>query len=151
MRKKNRKPGSGPRWAAFVPAALRLNASRSSRGLRCRAWLAAAAVMLLCVLPIPGLVAKEKNIPRVVTGAVLDEAENPIASAAVVLTDLQTGKKTATYTKEDGLYLFSDLRSTRDYEVQASYKGMFSQVRKVSMFDNRNKIVLNLNIPPPKE
>lgn len=134
-----------------MPADLRLNAIRSSRASRRAAWLAAAAVIMLCVLAAPCLVAKEKKVPRVVTGAVLDEAENPIASAAVVLTDLETGKKTATYTKEDGLYFFSDLRLTRDYEVQASYKGMSSQVRKVSMFDNRNKIVLNLNIPPPKE
>ena len=114
-------------------------------------WLAAASLVLLGALAAPSLIAKEKKTPRIVTGTVLDEADNPISGAAVVLTDLQTGKKSGTFTKEDGIYLFSDLQPTRDYEVQAAHKGQTSQVRKVSMFDNRNRIVLNLTIPPPKD
>jgi len=100
---------------------------------------------------MPCLLAKENKPTRVVTGVVSDEAENPIVGAAVVLTDLQTGKKHATYTREGGAYQFSDLQPTRDYEVQATHQGLASRVRKVSQFDPRNRIVLNLRIPPPKE
>lgn len=105
----------------------------------------------LNLLAPPLAAKKKKEVPRLVAGAVLDESDNPIVGASVVLTDLQTGKKGAIYTQEDGLYEFSDIQETRDYEVQATFKGLSSQVRKVSMFDNRKRIVLNLQIPPPKE
>ena len=111
-----------------------------------------AAAVLLCAFSMPGLLAKEQKKPsRVVTGVVSDEAENPIVGATVVLTNLQTGKKHAIYTGEGGAYQFSDLQTTRDYEVQAAHQGHVSQVRKVSQFDPRNRIVLDLRIPPPKE
>jgi len=110
-----------------------------------------AAAVLLCAFSSPGLLAKEKKLIRVVSGVVSDEAENPIVGATVVLTDLQTGKKHAIYTGEGGAYQFSDLQTTRDYEVQAAHQGLASRVRKVSQFDPRNRIVLNLRIPPPKE
>jgi len=86
-----------------------------------------------------------------VSGVVSDASENPISGAVVTLTDLQNGKKMATYTGQSGAYQFSDLQITRDYEVQATYKGVASRVRKISTIDPRNRIVLNLRIPPPKD
>jgi hypothetical protein len=103
------------------------------------------------VCPLPRLAAKEKKISRVVMGLVLDSADNGIVGAAVVLTDLQTGKKVAIFSEEGGRYQFADIKPTHDYEVQASYKGSSSEVRKASSFDARNKIVLNLKIPLPKQ
>ncbi|MEK9138859.1 MAG: carboxypeptidase-like regulatory domain-containing protein, partial [Bacteroidota bacterium] len=82
---------------------------------------------------------------------VSDEGENPIAGAVVVITDLQTGKKSATYTGADGAYQYAGLEVTRDYEVQANYKGISSQLRKVSTVDPRKRVTVNLRIPPPKE
>jgi len=122
--------------------------SRPASSLCSLAISAAVSVLLLSTTVV---VAKEKKIPRVVTGAVLDEADNGIIGASVVLTDVQTGKKTATYTQEGGHYKFSDLLPTHDYEVQGVFKGLSSEIRKVSIFDNRNTIVLNLRIPPPRE
>jgi hypothetical protein len=126
----------------------------------CPAWLVwwmrgrkagGLVILLLFMLSLPGALAKERKVSRVVTGLVSDEAENPIVGATVVLTDLQSGKKHAVYTSEGGTYQFSDLEANRDYEVQATHQGVASQVRKVSQFDLRNRIVLNLRIPPPKE
>lgn len=94
---------------------------------------------------------KEKKPSRMVTGLVSNEADDPIAGAAVTLTDKETGKQTASYTGADGRYQFSGLETTRIYEVQASHKGIASQARKVSTIDPRPKITLNLQIPPPKE
>jgi hypothetical protein len=107
------------------------------------AWLAAPA----------GLAAKEKHLrpSRLVTGLVSDASDNPISGATVTLNDLETGKKLASYTGDDGRYLFSSLETTREYEVQATFKGVSSRVRKVTTIDPRNKITLNLQIPPPKE
>ncbi len=95
--------------------------------------------------------AKEKKISRVVTGAVLDEADNPVAGATVTMADVETGKKLTTFSKEGGIYQFSALQPTHDYELQATYKGISSEVRKASSVDSRNKIVLNLKIPFSKQ
>jgi hypothetical protein len=95
--------------------------------------------------------AKETKPIRVVSGVVSDASENPISGAVVTLKDLQDGKKMAIFTGQSGAYQFSDLQITRDYEVQATYKGISSRVRRVSTIDPRSRIVLNLRIPPPKD
>ena len=82
---------------------------------------------------------------------ILDEAENPIAGAAVPLKDLSNGQELSIITDEDGRYLFSALKLTRDYEVQATYKSVTSRLRRVSVVDPRMRIVFDLQIPPPKE
>jgi len=115
-----------------------------------RALTVLAALMFVAV-SLPEMKAKEEKPSRTVAGVVSDEAENPIAGAVVVLTDLQTGKKNATYTGADGAYFYAGLEVTRDYEVQASYKGISSQLRKVSSVDSRKHVTVNLRIPPPKE
>ena len=116
-------------------------------------WLVALGVTVVVLLLLTaGLLAKEKKkISRVVTGAVLDERDIGIVGAWVVLTDLQTEKKIGTYTQDGGQYKFSNLLATHDYEVQAVFKDLSSEVRRVTIFDNRNTIVLNLRIPPPRE
>ncbi|MBI4166431.1 MAG: carboxypeptidase regulatory-like domain-containing protein [Acidobacteria bacterium] len=111
-------------------------------------------LFMAAVLAWPGgLAAKDKDLrpSRQVTGLVSDKSDNPISGATVTLTDLETGKKLASYTGDDGKYLFSGLETTRDYEVQATFKGVSSRPRKVTTIDPRNKITLNLQIPPPKE
>ena len=109
---------------------------------------AAAALLLICGISLAG---KEKKAYRVLSGVVSDQAENPIGGAAVTLTEVQTGKKMATYANADGVYQFSSLEFTYDYQVQATSKGGSSRVRKVSMVDPRSRITFNLQIPPPKE
>jgi hypothetical protein len=111
-----------------------------------------SALILALAFATPGVLAKDIKKPsRVVTGTVLDRDENPIEGAAVILTDNSTGKKNATYTQKEGRYLFSGLESTRNYEVQANYKGESSQVRRVTPIDPRARIVLHLRIPAPEE
>ena len=122
----------------------------SSLGLRAATAPIFAAILVIA-LSVPLVQAKEEKPSRTVAGVVTDEAENPIAGAVVVLTDLQTGKKNATYTGADGAYQYADLQVTRDYEVQASYKGISSRLRKVSSVDPRKRVTINLRIPPPKE
>jgi hypothetical protein len=100
---------------------------------------------------LSALSAKEERPTRVLSGVVSDAVDNPLPGAVVTLTDLQDGKKTATYTGQSGSYQFSQLQITRDYEVQATFKGVSSRVRRISAIDPRNRIVLNLRIPPPKE
>ncbi len=136
--------GSAPRVLGPHPPSICLSRTVSTTYL-----LAGFSVFFLCAFSAPGLAGKEKKISRIVTGTVLDQADNGIVGATVVLTDLQTGKKNATYSQEGGRYQFADLQATHDYEVQANYKGLTSEARRVSSFDNRNTIVLNLKIPSP--
>jgi len=115
-------------------------------------WGTALVLILTFALAAPHVLAKDLKKPsRVVTGTVLDRDENPIEGAVVRLTDNSTAKTNATYTQKDGEYLFSGLEPSRTYEVQANYKGEFSQVRRVTPIDPRARIVLHLRIPPPPE
>jgi hypothetical protein len=127
---------------------------KSPCGSRLR-WPGVAAIFALaCVFTVEATVAWAKELKkptRTVTGVVLDKDDNPIEGAAVILTEVSTGKKNATYTQKDGRYQFSGLEPTRNYDVQATFHGESSQVRHVTAIDPRDRIVLHLKIPPPPE
>lgn len=97
--------------------------------------------------------AKRKKPPtsKTVTGQVFDAADNPIAGAAVEMKNLATGKTLAIYAGPSGHFTFTDLKLTQDYQFQAHYKGQTSEIRKVSSWDTRTSLVLNLHIPAPKD
>ena len=123
---------------------------RSRRARRIR-WLLGCALAGILAVQFSARAAKQERPTRVVSGVVSDASENPISGAVVTLTDLQEGKKTATYTGQTGTYRFSDLQITRDYQVQATFKGVASRARRISMIDPRSRIVINLRIPPAKD
>ena len=116
---------------------------------RNRFWiiLALTAVWVLGTFLMSESAAKKKEVVRTVSGMVLDQEENPIAGAVVEMTDLQNGKKLAIYTSDDGHYLFSNLDARHDYHLQASYKGLSSEIRTASSFDTSNRVILNFKIP----
>jgi len=131
---------------SLLPArSSRLTPRRFCRGVLC------GALAVVWLFHASGLAAKKQKGPttKTVTGKVQDQAENGIGGAEVTLKDLQTGKTIAIYAEADGQYQFSDLDPHDDYEIQANSKGLASDVRKVSTFDTRWKVVLNLTIPPP--
>jgi len=146
-----RDAGSPMVGEARGPRSLRGDSLGRPRHTRWIHWLVLCAFAGILVGQSSALAAKEERPTRVVSGVVSDAADNALPGAVVTLTDLQDGKKTATYTGQSGSYQFSQLQITRDYEVQATFKGVSSQVRRVSTIDPRNRIVLNLRIPPPKE
>lgn len=155
MRRRKRPKRPGERRACFarslgVRGLIEPFACVRGRLARELGFCALAVSIVSFGISAPPLAAKQKKVPRRVTGVVLDQADNGIAGATVTMTDLQTGKKLAAYTREGGQYEFSDLLESHDYEVQAEYKGASSEVRKASSFDTRNRIVLDLRIPPPK-
>jgi len=122
--------------------------------LRARGAQFLAVSLAICVLasfPASVFAKQKKKISRTVTGVVLDDANNPIVGASVELTDVQTTKKVAIYSEEGGRYEFADLNPAHDYEIMALDKSISSDVHKVSMLDDRDKIVVILRIPPPKQ
>ena len=115
--------------------------------------IALFACLLCCVVIAPTAFGRKKKQaePRVVTGTVVDPSDNPIAGAIVEMADERTGKKLTMVTQENGEYLFSGLDEDHDYTLVATYKGISSDTRTASSFDTRKRIVLNFQIPPPKE
>lgn len=96
-----------------------------------------------------GAVKDKQPTRRIVSGTVYDDAQNIIFGATVELKDTQTGKALDIYSQENGEYQYSDLRFDHDYTLQAMYKGASSEVRKISMFDTRWHLVMNLTVPKP--
>lgn len=148
MRMRKRIPGSGSQPSDRGAA--------NARSLfHCRGRVTGRlALVVFCLAAVftPTLPGKEKRVTtKTISGSVLDENENGIVDAAVSITDLQSGKKFTTASKEGGRFSFADLPPGHDYEVQAVTKDKSSEVRKVSSLDTRLRIVLNLRIPPPKE
>jgi len=91
--------------------------------------------------------AKQKKPPtKTVKGLVVDQAENPVSGAMVELNDISAGKKIAIYSQEGGRYQFADLEPSHDYEIQARYQSLSSEVRRVNSLDNRRTLVVNLTV-----
>jgi hypothetical protein len=115
--------------------------------------LALALTVIGLTAAAPSLLAKKKKPPttKTVRGQVLDAQDNGIVGAAVEMTNLSNGKKSAIYTEEGGHFIFTGLKTFEDYEFRATDKGMASETRKISSWDTRMQMVVNLHIPPPKE
>jgi Carboxypeptidase regulatory-like domain len=125
--------------------------ARTSNPRRGAKVLPVLAACLLFASPLAFAGKKKPKPPRVAMGEVVDASENPIVGAVVEITDVQSGKKSALYTQAGGTYQFSGLNADHDYKIQASFKGVKSEVRTASSYDTRDTIRLNLHIPPPKE
>jgi 5-formaminoimidazole-4-carboxamide-1-beta-D-ribofuranosyl 5'-monophosphate synthetase len=109
-----------------------------------------AAIFLLfltCLAASPFLRAKDKgDIGRLLTGKVLNRADQPASDAVVYLTDTHT-KSIKTYIiGPDGLFHFPGLSLNVDYELYALYKGHKSDTKTVSQFDNRQQVNINLRV-----
>jgi hypothetical protein len=96
------------------------------------------------------LIGKKEKAPtsRSVIGKVVNDASQPVDGALVTLTDLKTNEKTTFITKKDGSYRFDDLSFTEDYQIQARYKDLASDQRKLSQYDRNATVVRILQLGP---
>lgn len=110
----------------------------------------AAGVCLALLLAGSFLPAKQKPpATKTISGAVLDESQNGVSGATILLTDLRTHQTTAIFSGAKGAFQFSGLNPTHDYQLQAKYKSLASEIREVSSLDARMHIVINLVLAPP--
>jgi len=107
------------------------------------------AFFLLAFLLLPGW-AQQSEL-RTVRGAVLDKAENPVASAVVYLKNVRTLAVKTYISDRSGEYRFSGLDPNVDYEVHAESESMTSNTRTVSSFDSRKDIVISLKLDREKK
>ncbi len=93
----------------------------------------------------------QQNELRTVHGAVLDKAENPVASAVVYLKNVRTLAVKTYISDRAGEYRFSGLDPNVDYEIHAEDDTMMSNKRTVSSFDSRKDIVISLKLDKAKK
>jgi len=105
----------------------------------------------LLVLVLLALSAWAQSELRTVRGAVLDKAENPVASAVVYLKNVRTLAVKTYISDRSGDYRFSGLDPNVDYEVHAESESMTSNTRTVSSFDSRKDIVISLKLDKEKK
>lgn len=94
---------------------------------------------------------KEKNpTTRTVTGQVVDDSGQPLEGALVTLVDDKTKERHEYFTKKDGRYKFEELSFSVDYQLQAKWKNLISDERKLSQYDHTARIVRMLEVTTPE-
>lgn len=88
---------------------------------------------------------------RAVEGVVTDADRNPVPRAIVQLKDLRTLQIRSFVTQAQGNYHFSGLRTDTDYEIHASLGQQSSPTRRVSSFDSRKTVTVNLQLDREKK
>ena len=117
-----------------------------------RSILASVALLVLVLAPASPF-QKKKNEDagtRSVQGAVRDPDDNLTVGAVVQLKNTKTLQVRSFITLEDGNYLFQGLSTNVDYELKADHGGMTSPVKRLSLFDDRTKAVINLKLEKKK-
>jgi len=94
---------------------------------------------------------KAPETTRSVSGAVLDPEGNPVQGAVVQLKDLKTLRVRSFISLEDGTYRFHGLSTDVEYELQARYGDMESERRRLSVYDSRQQVTMNLKLRRAKE
>jgi hypothetical protein len=88
----------------------------------------------------------KKDKTRLLTGKVLDGADNPLTDAVVYLTNTHTRAVKTYIVGPDGTYRFPALQPTIDYEVYAQFNNRKSGTKTVSQFDDRAEVYISLKI-----
>jgi hypothetical protein len=98
------------------------------------------------------LIQKKDKAPtaRTVSGIVTDDTGRPLEGALVSVREVKTSETRKFFTKKDGRYSFDDLAFTEDYEVQAKWKKLISEPRKISQYDHTAKVVRLLQVTTPE-
>ena len=93
----------------------------------------------------------KKDTTRLLTGKVLDGADNPLPDAVVYLTNTHTRAVKTYIVGPDGAYRFPALQPSLDYEVYAQYNNRKSGTKTVSQFDDRTQVYISLKINSKEE
>jgi len=103
-----------------------------------------AAVFPFAAFP-QGKKDKDANL-RSVEGVVEDPRGNLVEGAVVQLKNMKTLQARSFITQHDGAYHFQGLSPDVDYELKAEFKELSSPVRRLSVYDTRKKVVLDLKL-----
>ena len=109
--------------------------------------LLAALLTITLLSALPSLAKEKDTTPgRLLTGKVLDKQDNPVANAVVYVTDTRTRAVKTYIVGADGMYRFPALAANVDYEIYAQLAGKTSDTKKMSQFDDRKQVKIDLRI-----
>ena len=113
-----------------------------------RLHIAAWMVLLIGITAVAAQPKEKTKAPtgRLLTGKVLDKHDAPITDAVVYLVNSRTHEVKTYIVSEDGAYHFPELSPNVDYEVYAQFRGVKSETRAVSQFDDRTVVNIVLRI-----
>ncbi len=118
----------------------------AGRGTTLAGVLLASAILLSIGL---GTAAQEGG-QRVIRGQVLDENGKLVHLAIVHLKNAATEKQWSVVTNKEGRYAFHEVENKQDFEIYAEWQGRKSRTRKISQFDARPIVRVNLKLKPPE-
>ena len=120
----------------------------TSRKLSGKKASAVVCALLFAVGAITGSASAQKNKPvgRLLLGKVLDQQDNPLPNAVVYLTNSRTRAVKTYIVGADGVYRFPALAANVDYEIYAQVDGKTSDTKKMSQFDDRKQVKIDLRI-----
>ena len=111
-----------------------------------------ALLVLTILLAMVGMVAaqgkKTKDDPnqRTIEGVVTDAGKALVPRAIVQLKDMKTLQIRSFVTQPEGTYHFSGLRMDTDYELKATLDDQSSATKRVSSFESRKTVTINLQL-----
>jgi hypothetical protein len=121
-----------------------------------KALVATSLVAFLCIAVFqvtapaaPQLWGRDKvkqDKTRLLTGKVMDGADNPVTNAVVYLTNTHDHSVKTYIVGPEGTYRFPSLQPTVDYEVYAQFDKRKSHTKTVSQFDDRQQVYIDLKI-----
>jgi hypothetical protein len=121
--------------------------SLAPRVQRALALALMATLVIACASGLAGQSKKEGDSSiRTLQGTVLDPGGNPVEQAVVQLKDSRTLQVLSFITRENGAYHFAGLKTDIEYEVKASHAGMTTAWKRVSIFDSRKVVTVNLKL-----
>ena len=88
---------------------------------------------------------------RLVRGQVLNEEGKAVENAIVHLKNLNTKEALSVVTDKEGRYRFNDIDKKVDHELHAEWRQQKSRTRKVSQFDTRAIVTINLSLEPAED
>jgi len=93
---------------------------------------------------------KKKNPDKIrsIAGFVRDPSNQNVVGAIVRLKDLKTLEVRSFITLDDGSYRFHGLSTETDYELKATHDDMESKTRRLTVYDSRKKVNMNLKLKP---
>jgi hypothetical protein len=94
---------------------------------------------------------KKQASTRTLTGTVLNQDDQALASAVIYLKDTRTLAVRTYISNKDGSYQFGGLAPNQDYELYADYQGDRSSTRTLSAFDSRTQPNINLHVNVKKK
>jgi len=106
---------------------------------------------LFCALLLAAVAAGAQQDKRLVRGQVLDADGKEVESAIVHLKSLSTSEVLSVVTDEEGRYRFNDVDKKLDFEIYAEWRDQKSRTRKISQFDTRDIVTINLSLEPEEK